>query len=529
MESCKRKKVGIWIRVSTQEQNKADSPEIHEARAKTYAKFKDWVVIEKYELCVSGKSIMDHPETQRMLNDVETGHIHALIFSKLARLGRNARELMDFCEFFRKHNVDLISLGENFDTSTASGELFYNLIAIFAQWERRETSERILASVKTRAKQGQPLGGIAPFGYIWRGEKLNKKLEVYADEVTIVKEIFNTFIKCRKIKTTAKTLNNQGYRTKKGRLWSDTSISRLLKNTTYKGIHYLNYTKTKPDGKSWETKPKEKWQPVEVEHIVSEQVWEQANAILKMNSNRRIRRQNVYLLTGLVHCSKCGAKMYGYDYERSKGYYRCSKCSGKIQIKEIENLLIKNLMHYKFNTNQLEGLPHASAKELEKKLSNLKRELKNVQSKIDKLLDLYHKNVISELTFSEQVTKLEERQTQIHTQIPIQEEELQTAQLKTQKKELTHYIKSIGSVFNTLDFKAQRAIVEDLVHSININDNNIEMNFYLLNFFKKNLVEDRKINKPAWIHCRCEHKSRRICQRDFCPADRYRTVFKRLS
>src|SRR5690349_24170400 len=84
------KDVGIWIRVSTEDQAQGESPQHHEHRARAYAESKGWTVREVYDLAgVSGKSVMEHPEAKRMLTDIKHGHISGLIFSKLARLARN--------------------------------------------------------------------------------------------------------------------------------------------------------------------------------------------------------------------------------------------------------------------------------------------------------------------------------------------------------------------------------------------------------------------------------------------------------
>ena len=108
------KPVGIWIRVSTEDQARGESPEHHEKRARHYAESKGWNIKEVYHLeAVSGKSVMEHPETQRMLKDVKAGHITGLIFSKLARLARNTRELLDFADKFREYSADLISLSRS--------------------------------------------------------------------------------------------------------------------------------------------------------------------------------------------------------------------------------------------------------------------------------------------------------------------------------------------------------------------------------------------------------------------------------
>ena len=101
-----KKLVGIWIRVSTEDQAQGESPEHHRRRAEMYAESKGWRIVRVYDLSgVSGKSVMSHPEAQAMLADVASGKISGLIFSKLARLARNTRELFDFAEYFEQKKL----------------------------------------------------------------------------------------------------------------------------------------------------------------------------------------------------------------------------------------------------------------------------------------------------------------------------------------------------------------------------------------------------------------------------------------
>ncbi|MCA1637094.1 MAG: recombinase family protein, partial [Acidobacteria bacterium] len=114
-----KKRVGIWVRVSTDLKSQEESPAHHEKRARYYAESKGWIVGAVYSLeGLSGKSVIDYAQTKKMMEDIRTGKITGLIFSKLARLARNTRELLEFSDFFQKHQADMISLDESIDTST---------------------------------------------------------------------------------------------------------------------------------------------------------------------------------------------------------------------------------------------------------------------------------------------------------------------------------------------------------------------------------------------------------------------------
>jgi site-specific DNA recombinase len=120
------KNIGIWIRVSTLDQKRGDSPEIREKRARAYADAKDWNVTTVYHLeGISGKAIMHQKEAVRMLEDIKEQRIDGLIFSKLARLARNTRELLEFADIFNEYGASMISLQESITTGTPAGRLFH--------------------------------------------------------------------------------------------------------------------------------------------------------------------------------------------------------------------------------------------------------------------------------------------------------------------------------------------------------------------------------------------------------------------
>jgi site-specific DNA recombinase len=326
------KHVGIWIRVSTEDQAKGESPEHHEKRARAYAEAKGWSVREVYHLeGVSGKAVMQHAEAQRMLKDIKRGHIQGLIFSKLARLARNTKELLEFSDFFRSSDADLVSIQESIDTSTPAGRLFYTMIAAMAQWEREEISERIAISVPIRAKLGKTTGGQAPFGFEWK----DKRLVIHPTEGPIRKLIHELFAEHRRYKRVVKILNDAGHRNRHGRPFTDTDVKRFIKDPVAKGTRRVNYSRKNDDGRKV-VKPESDWIYTDVEPLISEDLWERCRQIVadRRQLPRPVAKKAVHLFAGVAYCI-CGNKMY---VPSNTPKYVCQKCRNKIPIVDLEGV-----------------------------------------------------------------------------------------------------------------------------------------------------------------------------------------------
>jgi len=412
--SALKKRVGIWIRVSTEDQVQDESPKHHELRAREYAKFQGWDVVEIYNLAgISGKTVKDTPEAKRMMADIQRGHITGLIFSKLARLARNTEELLYFADRFREHGVDMISLQEKIDTSSPAGRLFYTMIAAMAQWEREEISERVRASIKIRAKLGKSLGGAAPFGYEWK----DNKLVVNPVEAPVRKLMYELFSEHKRKKSVARMLNNKGYRTRNGSNFTDTTVVRLLQDTTAKGLYRSNHTYRDGAGKLL-PKPEAEWVFTPVEAIVSENLWKECNdALDARKANRLVGPKPVHLFAGLLHCS-CGQKMYVFS--RSPKYV-CPKCRNKVSIDTIEKVFLDALKKFYISEERIKAHLESSNQNLTDKKNQLAahvRQMEKVQSEMDKTYQLYLKDQIPVEGFGKIFKPLEDRQKELATEFP---------------------------------------------------------------------------------------------------------------
>ena len=400
--------IGVWLRVSTEDQARGESPEHHEKRARMYAEMKGWHVAEVYRLDgVSGKAVMGHPEAKRMIADVRAGRITALVFSKLARLARNTRELLDIAEIFRACGADLVSLQEAIDTSSPAGRLFFTMIAAMAQWEREEIAERVAASVPIRAKLGKPIGGAAPYGYRW----VDKKLVPDQAEAPIRRLLHELYAEHQRQLTVARILNDRGYRTRNGSRFSGTTVARLLLDTTAKGLHRANYTRTSDRAKAWEMKPESEWVYTKVEAIVSEELWDTCERILlaQRGSKRLPSKEVRHLFVGFAFCG-CGQKMYVKASSPRK--YVCEGCRNKVAIEDLEAVYRGQLHHFLVTPAEIAAHNEAaleSIREKERLIEAAEAERRKLLASEDELFDLHRKGQVPTEGFGRRLEPISKR------------------------------------------------------------------------------------------------------------------------
>lgn len=479
--------VGIWIRVSTEEQAQGESPKNHEHRARMYAELKNWDVVQFYDLSgVSGKSVIEHPEAKRMLADVADGKIKALIFSKLARLARNVKELLDISDHFQKYQSNLVSLEESIDTSTPAGRLLFTVIGALAQWEREEISARVAASVPIRARQGKNTGGTGSFGYHW----VEGSLIVNPQEAPTVKEIFKTFLETKKLLTTAKLLNDKGYRSRNGAKFGKTTVKRILTDPIYKGTKRANYSKSKGEKKSWKLKPQSEWVYFQVEPLIDEKTWNEINAIIKQNASPFPATPppiGKYAFSGLLTCGNCNKPMYVLKYDGMKiPRYACRNCKQKINEDVLFDSFQEGLRCMVVHPEQLNEAVKdndnaVSIQDKEAQLKTIKSELRSIDKKVDGFLDLLNDGVMERALFKERIKDLHERKDQLEKNMSELEAEIAYIKTSTLGKDfLLTQATTLYSLWDTISYENRVKIVRELLSGIVLKEDALFFEYFYL-------------------------------------------------
>lgn len=222
------KRVVTYLRVSTANQVDNTSIETQREKIKLYCKLNDIQIVEEFkDEAISAKHEHTREDYQRLIKFIadKENKIDAIMVYKSDRIHRSLRNLMNMISYLQKLKIDFISITEQFDTSTAQGMLFLQMLGSFSEFERKLIAERTKNGRIANHKKELSSGGRPPFGYKMK----DKKLIVNEEEAEIVKEIF-------KLRNKGKTLEFIG--NKFG--MSKQRIHGIIKNQTYTGKYTYN-------------------------------------------------------------------------------------------------------------------------------------------------------------------------------------------------------------------------------------------------------------------------------------------------
>ena len=336
MNEMKKKRIGAYIRVSTERQVEGYSIEGQITQIEQYCQFNGYELVDIYaDRGISGKS-MNRPELQRMLNDAKNGKLDCVMVYKTNRLARNTSDLLTIVEELHRQNVEFFSLSERMEVKNSTGKLMLQILASFSEFERNTILENIYTGQRQRALEGYYQGNL-PLGYNNIPDN-KKELMINQHEANIVKYIFESYAKGHGYRKIANALNHKGYVTKKGNPFSISAVTYILSNPFYIGkIQFAKY-------KDWNDKRRKGLndKPViaEGKHapIIGKDLWDKVQARKKQVSEKpQVHGKGTNLLTGIIHCPQCGAPMAASNTtntlkdgtKKRIRYYSCSNFRNK--------------------------------------------------------------------------------------------------------------------------------------------------------------------------------------------------------
>ena len=204
------KKAALYVRVSTSYQVDKDSLPMQRQELVAYAKLmfgiEDYVIFE--DAGYSGKNT-DRPEFQNMMRRVRAGEFTHLLCWKIDRVSRNLLDFASMYQELKDLGVTFVSKNEQFDTSTAIGEAMLKIILVFAELERNMTSERVTATMLSRAQNGFWNGGRIHYGYDYG--KDSKQHSINEQEALVVHKMADLYEEYKSLLVVSRVLNEEGY------------------------------------------------------------------------------------------------------------------------------------------------------------------------------------------------------------------------------------------------------------------------------------------------------------------------------
>lgn len=324
--------VALYVRVSTGYQVDKDSLPFQKKELKNYCKHV--LHLENIEIFEdagkSGKNT-NRPAFERMMKKVRSGAVSHVVVYKIDRISRNLVDFSLMYDDFKYNRVTFISLNEQFDTSSAIGEAVLKIILIFAELERKLTSERVKDVMIGRAQSGQWNGARVPFAWDWDEEtKFPKHSEAEAVFGRLIYDLYEETGSSCKVRD---YLNDHDIPTKRGGEWTSKTVADFIRNPMNKGDYRYNYRESARGRK----KPDEEVVYIEgvFPPLVDPAQWDRcnktmdANAAAKRNQGFSHRRKHIHIFAGLLVCADCGSYFQAIkkDRPRDNGFtpslYRC--------------------------------------------------------------------------------------------------------------------------------------------------------------------------------------------------------------
>ena len=402
----------------------------------------NWTYIEGYiDEGISGTSTKKRDSFNRMIRDAKAGRFDFIITKEISRFSRSTLDSIKYTQELLEHDVGVLFQNDNINTLDSDSEFRLVVMAGVAQDEVRKLSERLKFGFRQAIKNGHVLGNDKLWGY----DKKDCVLTINEEEAQVVRRIFDLYANQQMgIRRISQTLYDEGFTSRKGNTFNVLTIRHILCNPKYKGWYCANKSQTVDyrskrkvflDESEWVMYP-----DPSIPAIVSEELWDRANALYKRRSQQMMSHQsaaefhNRYPYSGKIICEEHGTSFHRQVLRSSKGEKEVWQCrvyrnrgrvacsAPQLRTTELDQTMAQIFDQLTQNKQAiidavvtvLQSVPdeHDYAQDLRR----IEEDLSSIQAKKDRLLEMSIEGVISTAEFkqrndgfNEQAKVLEER------------------------------------------------------------------------------------------------------------------------
>ena len=416
----------------------------------------NWTYIEGYiDEGISGTSTKKRDSFNRMIRDAKAGRFDFIITKEISRFSRSTLDSIKYTQELLEHDVGVLFQNDNINTLDSDSEFRLVVMAGVAQDEVRKLSERLKFGFRQAIKNGHVLGNDKLWGY----DKKDCVLTINEEEAQVVRRIFDLYANQQMgIRRISQTLYDEGFTSRKGNTFNVLTIRHILCNPKYKGWYCANKSQTVDyrskrkvflDESEWVMYP-----DPSIPAIVSEELWDRANALYKRRSQQMMSHQsaaefhNRYPYSGKIICEEHGTSFHRQVLRSSKGEKEVWQCrvyrnrgrvacsAPQLRTTELDQIMAQIFDQLTQNKQAiidavvtvLQSVPdeHDYAQDLRR----IEEELSAIQAKKDRLLEMSIEGVIS-------MAEFKQRNDGFNEQIKTLEEKLAVIQLESEKGKQT--------------------------------------------------------------------------------------------
>ena len=402
----------------------------------------NWTYIEGYiDEGISGTSTKKRDSFNRMIRDAKAGRFDFIITKEISRFSRSTLDSIKYTQELLEHDVGVLFQNDNINTLDSDSEFRLVVMAGVAQDEVRKLSERLKFGFRQAIKNGHVLGNDKLWGY----DKKDCVLTINEAEAQVVRRIFDLYANQQMgIRRISQKLLDEGFTSRKGNTFNVLTIRHILCNPKYKGWYCANKSQTVDyrskrkvflDESEWVMYP-----DPSIPAIVSEELWDRANALYKRRSQQMMSHQsaaefhNRYPYSGKIICEEHGTSFHRQVLRSSKGEKEVWQCrvyrnrgrvacsAPQLRTTELDQIMAQIFDQLTQNKQAiidavvtvLQSVPdeHDYAQDIR----HIEEGLSSIQAKKDRLLEMSIEGVISTAEFkqrndgfNEQIKTLEEK------------------------------------------------------------------------------------------------------------------------